>query len=42
LKGVKSTYENLKETIAGEVEEFKEKYPAFLKVPDDENNKEAY
>jgi len=42
LKGVKSTEENLKAAIAGEVEEFKEMYPAFLKVAEEENNKEAY
>jgi rubrerythrin len=42
LKGINSTEENLKEAIAGEVEEFKEMYPAFLKVAEDENNKEAY
>ena len=42
LKGVKSTEENLKAAIAGEVEEFKEMYPTFLKVAEEENNKEAY
>ena len=42
LKGVKSTEENLKAAIAGEVEEFKEMYPAFLKIAEEENNKEAY
>jgi rubrerythrin len=41
LKGVNSTEENLKEAIAGEVEEFKEMYPAFIKVAEDENNKQA-
>ncbi len=41
LKGIKSTEENLKEAIAGEVEEFKEMYPAFIKVAEDENNKAA-
>jgi rubrerythrin len=42
LKGINSTEENLKEAIEGEVEEFKVMYPAFLKVAEDENNKEAY
>ena len=41
LKGINSTKDNLKEAIAGEVEEFKEMYPAFIKVAQDENNKEA-
>lgn len=41
LKGIKSTEENLKEAIAGEVEEFKEMYPDFIKVAEEENNKEA-
>ncbi|MBI5680544.1 MAG: rubrerythrin family protein [Methanobacterium sp.] len=30
LKGINSTEENLKEAIAGEVEEFTEMYPAFI------------
>ena len=42
LKGVKTTEENLKEAIAGEVEEFTEMYPIFLKVAEEESNKEAY
>ncbi len=42
LKGVKSTKENLKEAIDGEVEEFTEMYPIFLKVAEEEKNKEAY
>jgi rubrerythrin len=41
LKGIKTTEENLKEAIAGEVEEFKEMYPKFIKVAEEENNKEA-
>ena len=41
LKGINSTKDNLKEAIAGEVEEFKEMYPAFIKIAQDENNKEA-
>ena len=42
LKGIKTTEENLKEAIAGEVEEFKEMYPKFIKVAEEENNKEAF
>ena len=42
LKGVKSTKENLQEAIDGEVEEFTEMYPIFLKVAEEEKNKEAY
>ncbi len=41
LKGIKTTEENLKEAIAGEVEEFKEMYPKFIKVAEEENNKQA-
>ena len=41
LKGINSTEENLKQAIAGEVEEFKEMYPAFIEVAKEENNKEA-
>jgi rubrerythrin len=41
LKGINSTKDNLKEAITGEVEEFKEMYPAFIKIAQDENNKEA-
>jgi len=41
LKGINSTEENLKEAIAGEVEEFKEMYPGFIKTAKEENNKEA-
>lgn len=41
MKGIKSTEENLKEAIAGEVEEFKEMYPAFIKESNEEENKAA-
>lgn len=41
LKGINSTEANLKEAIAGEVEEFKEMYPGFIEVAKNENNKEA-
>ena len=41
LKGIKSTEENLKEAIAGEVAEFKEMYPAMIKVAKEENNEAA-
>ena len=41
LNGIKTTEENLKEAIAGEVEEFKEMYPKFIKVAEEENNKKA-
>jgi rubrerythrin len=41
LDGIKSTEENLKEAIAGEVEEFKEMYPAFITEAQDENNEAA-
>jgi rubrerythrin len=41
LKGINSTEENLKEAIAGEVEEFKEMYPGFIELAKEENNKEA-
>jgi rubrerythrin len=41
LKGINSTEENLKEAITGEVEEFKEMYPAFIKVAEEEENKAA-
>ena len=41
LKGINSTEENLKEAIAGEVTEFKEMYPAMIKVAKDENNDAA-
>jgi rubrerythrin len=41
LKGIKTTEENLKEAIAGEDEEFKEMYPKFIKIAEEENNKEA-
>ncbi len=41
LKGINSTEDNLKEAIAGEVEEFKEMYPDFIEIAKEENNKEA-
>lgn len=41
MKGIKSTEENLKEAIAGEVEEFKEMYPAFIKESKEDENKAA-
>jgi rubrerythrin len=41
LKGIKSTEENLKEAIEGEVEEFKEMYPGFIKSAEEEENKAA-
>jgi rubrerythrin len=41
LEGIKSTEENLKEAIEGEVEEFKEMYPSFIKVAEEEKNKQA-
>jgi rubrerythrin len=42
MKGINNTKDNLKEAIAGEVEEFKEMYPAFIKEAEKENNKEAH
>ena len=41
LKGINSTEENLKEAIAGEVAEFKEMYPAMIKVAEEENSDAA-
>lgn len=41
MDGIKSTEENLKEAIAGEVEEFKEMYPAFIKEAEEEGNNKA-
>jgi rubrerythrin len=41
MKGIKSTNENLKEAIAGEVKEFKEMYPAFIKESEKEENEAA-
>jgi rubrerythrin len=41
MKGIGSTDENLKTAIAGEVEEFKEMYPAFIKESQAENNEAA-
>ena len=38
---LKSTVENLKDAVNGETYEFKDMYPEFLKVAQDENNKEA-
>jgi len=41
MKGINSTEENLKTAIAGEVEEFKEMYPAFIEEAKKEDNKKA-
>jgi len=41
MEGIKSTEENLKEAIAGEVKEFKEMYPAFIKEAQEEDNEAA-
>jgi len=41
LNGINSTEENLKEAIAGEVEEFKEMYPSFIKESEEEGNEAA-
>ena len=41
MEGIRSTEENLKEAIAGEVEEFKEMYPAFIEKSKEENNEAA-
>ncbi len=41
MNGIKSTEENLKEAIAGEVEEFKEMYPSFIKESEEEGNEGA-
>jgi rubrerythrin len=41
MKGINSTEENLKEAIEGEVEEFKEMYPAFIEEAKKEENKAA-
>jgi rubrerythrin len=41
MKGIKSTNENLKEAIAGEVQEFKEMYPSFIKESEQEENEAA-
>ena len=41
LKGIKSTKENLLEAITGETHEFKNMYPAMLKVARTEGNKEG-
>lgn len=41
LKGIKSTEENLKAAIDGEVEEFKEMYPAFITEAKEENDDAA-
>ena len=38
---LKSTVENLKDAVNGETYEFKDMYPEFLKVAQEENNKEA-
>jgi rubrerythrin len=41
MEGIKGTEENLKEAIAGEVEEFKEMYPSFIKEAVEEKNEAA-
>ncbi len=41
MNGINSTEENLKEAIEGEVEEFKEMYPAFIEEAKKEENKAA-
>jgi rubrerythrin len=41
LKGINSTEENLKEAIEGEIEEFKEMYPAFITEAEEEKNDSA-
>ena len=39
LGGIKSTAENLKESIAGETHEFREMYPAMIQAAKEEGNK---
>jgi len=41
LNGIKSTEENLKAGVEGETYEFKDMYPGFLKIAEEEGNKEA-
>ncbi|MDI6854853.1 MAG: rubrerythrin family protein [Deltaproteobacteria bacterium] len=41
LKGIRSTKENLKEAITGEIHEFKEMYPGMIAAAKDAGNKEA-
>lgn len=41
MKGIESTEDNLKTAIAGEVEEFKEMYPAFIEESKEEDNEAA-
>ena len=41
MEGIKGTEENLKEAIAGGVEEFKEMYPSFIKEAVEEKNEAA-
>jgi len=41
MNGIGSTEENLKVAIAGEVEEFKKMYPAFIKESQEEGNEAA-
>ena len=41
LKGIRSTKENLKEAIAGEIHEFKSMYPGMIEKAKAEGNKEA-
>ena len=41
MKGIQNTEENLKVAIAGEVEEFKEMYPAFIEESKEEKNDAA-
>ncbi len=39
--GIKSTIENLKEAVAGEIHEFKSMYPEMIKTAEAEGNKDA-
>jgi rubrerythrin len=41
LKGIKSTKENLQESVAGETHEFKSMYPGMIETARAEGNKEA-
>jgi len=41
MKGIKSTEENLKTAIEGEIAEFKEMYPAFIEEAKEEKNDAA-
>jgi rubrerythrin len=42
LQGIENTEKNLKTAMAGEVAEFKEMYPAFMKEAEKEENEAAY